>query len=123
VKTSSAKAKGRRLQQQVRDALRAIGKDHGLVDGDFESRGMGQAGVDVILSPAAKRLCDLAVECKNVEKLQVVPTFNEHYERYKNETSLKVLVHAKNRMEPLVTLRFEEFIGLLKSSLGKGTGK
>jgi hypothetical protein len=122
LKTSSAKAKGRRLQQFVRDVLRIIGKDYGLVDGDIESRGMGQAGVDLILSPAAKKVMDLAVECKNVERLQVVPTFNEHYEKYKNEPSLKLLVHGKNRTEPLVTMRFEEFVNLLRSSLRKGTG-
>lgn len=122
MKTSSAKAKGRRLQQFVRDVLRIIGKEHGLVDGDIESRGMGQNGTDIILSPAAKRVIDIAVECKNVEKLQVVPTFNEHYERYKHEPSLKVLIHGKNRCEPLVTMRFEEFVNLLRSSLKKGTG-
>lgn len=119
MKTSSAKAKGRRLQQLVRDALRRIGTAHGLVDGDFESRGMGQAGVDVILSPAAKKLVDLAIECKNVEKLRVVPTFNEHFAKYKDEPSMKLLVHSKNHQEPLVTMRFDEFVYLLEKGLVK----
>jgi hypothetical protein len=114
MKTSSAKAKGRKLQQKVRDALRQIGKRHGLVDGDIESRGMGQNGCDIILSPAALRVFNLAVECKQVEKLQVVPTFLEHLGKYAGDNSLKVLIHGKNRIEPLVTMRFEDFVALLE---------
>lgn len=75
---------------------------------------MGQNGVDVILSPAAQKIFDLAVECKNVEKLNVVTTFTKHYEHYKNHSSLKILVHSRNRTEPMVTLRLEDFLGLLE---------
>ena len=114
MKTSSAKAKGRKLQQKVRDALRQIGKPHGLVDGDIESRGMGQAGVDLVFSPAAQRVFNLSIECKQVEKLQVVPTFLEHFGKYAGDSSLKILIHGKNRIEPLVTLRFEDFIAMLE---------
>lgn len=113
MRTSSCKAKGRRLQQRVRDALRAIGAKHGLVDDDIHSTSMGVSGVDILLSPAAKRVFNLAVECKQVEKLQVVPTFLEHYGKYASDASLKILVHGKNRAEPLVTMQFEDFIQLL----------
>jgi len=50
----SAKAKGRRLQQFVRDALRkAFNKS--LEDGDVESQLMGGTGEDIVMSPLAKK--------------------------------------------------------------------
>lgn len=67
MRVSSAKAKGRRLQQKVRDFLRERYRDHGLEDGDIESIGMGQQGSDIVLSPAAKRLIPFDIECKNTE--------------------------------------------------------
>ncbi len=117
MRTSSCKAKGRRLQQQVRDALRALGATRGLVDGDINSTSMGVSGVDVLLSPAADRLFSLAIECKNVERLQVVPTFLEHYGKYEADSRLKILVHGKNKIAPMVTLRFTDFITLLEKGL------
>jgi hypothetical protein len=112
MKTSSAKAKGRKLQQEVRDALRVVGTAYGLVDGDIESRGMGQNGVDVILSPAAQRVFPLSIECKQVEKLNVVGVFYEHFEKYKDSADLKLLIHGRNRTEPMVTMKFTDFINL-----------
>lgn len=108
MKTASAKAKGRRLQQLVRDTLRAIGKQVGLQEGDIESRGMGQSGVDVILSPAAFETFGLAIECKNVEKLNVADTFWKHFNLYEGK-ALPILVHSRNKSKPLVTLRWEDF--------------
>jgi hypothetical protein len=113
MKTASAKAKGRKLQQEVRDYLRFIVKQHGLEDADVESRGMGQAGVDVILSPAAKKLLHtLEIECKNCEKLNVHQIFSEHYEKYRM-TGIPLLVHSKNRSKTLVTMTLNTFLGYL----------
>jgi hypothetical protein len=111
LKTSSAKAKGRRLQQEVRDGLRT--KVYLLEDGDVESRGMGQSGVDIILSPAARRILDLAIECKNCETLNVHKIFTEHYNKYKDSKALKILVHSKNRSETLATLKWTDLLVLL----------
>jgi hypothetical protein len=55
MKTASAKAKERRLQQRVRDDLRALAGTR-LEPEDVDSTPMGCNGVDVILTPAAKRL-------------------------------------------------------------------
>jgi hypothetical protein len=117
MKTSSAKAKGRRLQDLIRDTLRELGKQHGLEDADFTSAIMGTSGVDLIISPAGKKVLDLSIEAKNVEALNVMTTFYKHYEKYKDQPSLKVLVHSKNRTEPLITLQFKDFIALLTKSI------
>lgn len=117
MKPSSAKAKGRRFQQKIRDDLRELASPYGIEDGDCESRGMGQAGEDLILSPAFKRLLDLSIECKNVEKLDVGKTFFTHHEKYKNAPSLKILTHTKNRTAPLATLLWSDLLKLLKGTL------
>lgn len=123
MKTSSCKAKGRRLQQLVAKILLGIGADHGLVADDIVSRGMGQNGVDVILSPAAKVIFPLAIECKNVEKLNVTTTFVQHFTKYKEERQLKLLVHSRNRLDattgPLVTIRLEDFARIVRVLVGR----
>ena len=48
----SSKAKGRRLQNLVRDLLRK--KFHHLEDDDIKSATMGIGGEDIVLSPRAR---------------------------------------------------------------------
>lgn len=86
----------------------------GLDPADVESRGMGQNGVDIILTPAAKRVLDLDIETKAVEALNIFATFCDHYTKYKDSPALKLLTHTKNRKEMLVTLRWADFLPLLK---------
>jgi hypothetical protein len=118
MKTSSAKGKGRRLQQIVRDGLRAIGKSRGLVDEDIESTSMGVSGVDIRMSPAAKKvLGNLAVEAKNWENINVTGIFWQHAKKYMNEGQLPLLVTKKNHTEPLVTLRLADFLAIFERSL------
>lgn len=107
--TASKKAKGRKLQQIVRDKLLSIGKDYGLKPGDIVSTGMGQSGVDVVLSPAAITLFDdLKIECKNTEALNVTGVFFEHDAKYKS--GINLLIHKRNKTEPLVTMTLETFL-------------
>jgi hypothetical protein len=117
MKTSSAKAKGRRHQQAIRDDLRDLLKPYGIVDEDIESRGMGQAGEDLILSPAAKAVLNLLIEAKNVEKLNVVGVFDKHYELYRDKPGLKLLIHTRNRAQPLVTLKWSDLLGILRTNI------
>lgn len=71
MKTSSAKAKGRRLQQHV---MNRISELIGIPCGQDEmiaSREMGQSGTDIRLIGKAKRLFPFSVECKNQENWSV----------------------------------------------------
>jgi hypothetical protein len=116
LKSQSKKQKGRILQQLVRDALLKLGAEYGLQEGDIESRSMGANGVDVILSPAAKKaLGNIAIECKNVEKLSIPYAFWLHAGKYPVATS--ILVHKTNYHDPLVTLRLSDYIVMLSKSL------
>ena len=68
MKTQSAKAKGRKLQQWVRDQIIEQLEVH---PEDIESRSMGAGGEDLIMARAARQKFPFSVECKNVEKLNV----------------------------------------------------
>lgn len=113
MKTSSAKAKGRGLQQKIRDMYREMGKRANLVDDDIESRGMGQNGVDLILSPAARRVFNHDIECKKHARCSVGPQFKEHFKKYKDRATLKLLFHEDNRSEALVTMRATDFFVMM----------
>jgi hypothetical protein len=54
MKPRSAKAKGRRFQQEVRDAL--LSNFPFLEPDDIRSTSMGASGEDILLSPAARRV-------------------------------------------------------------------
>jgi len=71
----SCKAKGRRLQNFVRDMLRDIFSD--LHPDDIKSQTMGMTGEDIVLSPAARKRITFSFECKNVEKLQIWKAINQ----------------------------------------------
>lgn len=112
MKTSSAKAKGRRLQQRVRDDMRAIAGSR-LDPSDIESTTMGLSGVDVILTKAARDLFGpLAFECKNVELLNAVGVFQKHYDKYAAKSMVPIMVHSRNHIEPRVTMLWADFVKL-----------
>lgn len=108
MRTSSCKAKGRRLQQRVRDDLRAVAGTR-LDPTDIESTPMGCNGVDVILTKAARDLFgELAIECKNVEVLNAVGVFQAHVDKYLGKIPL--MVHSRNHTEPRVTMLWADFV-------------
>lgn len=117
MKTSSAKAKGRVLQDKVREMYREIGRLYGLVDGDIEARPMGQAGVDIIFSPRALEVFNHSVECKKHAAVRIPAEFISHYKKYKDDASLKLLFSENNRSEPLVTMLAEDFMFILEELL------
>ena len=66
MKPQSAKAKGRKFQQQVRDKLIEQLDIH---PEDIESRSMGAGGEDLIMARAARQKFPMSIECKSVERL------------------------------------------------------
>ena len=68
MKTSSAKAKGRKLQQWVVTKLVEI---LGFDEEDLESRPMGSSGEDVIMGVQSRKQFPYSIECKNQEAVNV----------------------------------------------------
>lgn len=66
IKTSSAKAKGRMFQNHVRDLIKGLFP--WLGEGDVESCSMGSGGVDIPMSPLARRTFPISIEAKKTKK-------------------------------------------------------
>tara|TARA_R110002012_G_scaffold162889_1_gene325206 strand:- start:143 stop:496 length:354 start_codon:yes stop_codon:yes gene_type:complete len=108
--TSSAKAKGRRLQQWVRSLL--IEK-LGIHEEDIESRSMGAGGEDLIMARAAREKFPFSVEAKNQEKLNVWSAYEQACANAGDHTPL--LVIKKNNHKPLVVIDAEKFVNIMEN--------
>ena len=109
----SSKAKGRRLQNMVRDKLRVAFMQH-LEDDDIKSQIMGVNGEDIVLSPAARKLIPYSIECKNVERLNVWQCLQQA-EDNTHETCSPALVIKKNQINPYITIPLDLWIDLIQT--------
>lgn len=102
ISTQSAKAKGRRLQQWVRDKILECFPQ--LHPDDARSTAMGQGGEDIQLSPAARKLLPVSIECKARKK---VGSIYEWYQQAVDNCpsgSEPILIIKEDRKKPLVIL-------------------
>jgi len=106
MKTSSAKAKGRALQDWTRDILKSLFK---FTDDDVKCAVMGETGEDVkLISKRARKKFPFSIECKNRETFK---TLYAQYEQSKSHSDREGLLIIKmNRKKPLVILDAEYFI-------------
>lgn len=110
MKTSSAKAKGRRLVLALRDAVLKTFPE--LEPDDLIVPATSQPGCDLKLSPLARRLFPFGVECKNVEKLNVWSAL-EQAEANCPPNLTPLLVFGRNRSTTYVSLRLDQFLASL----------
>ena len=111
MKTSSAKQKGRKLQQWMRDLL--IEK-LGVHPEDIESRSMGSQGEDLIMARAAREKFPLSIECKNQEAVNVWKSYEQASEN--SGEYEPVLVIKRNKSKPLVVIDAEYFVSMFKET-------
>jgi len=109
MKTSSAKAKGRRLQQQF---MQLLIEKLDIDSEDIESRSMGAGGEDLIMSKAARNKFPYSVECKNQEKLNIWSAWDQANGNKGLYEPLVVI--KKNGVRPLVVLDAENFLEMIK---------
>ena len=107
MKTSSAKAKGRKLQQWFANLL--VEKLN-LDAEDLESRPMGSQGEDIILGKQSRQIFPYRVECKNQEAVNVWKAYEQASENCKGYEP--VVVIKRNRTKPLVLVDAEHFVDL-----------
>jgi len=104
----SRKAKGRRLQDWVRDSLRGLSL--ALTEDDVRVAIMGESGADIKLSERGKSYFPYNIECKNNE------TWKGIYKAYDQAIShgkLEPLVFIKmNNKRPLAIVDGEHFLKL-----------
>ena len=105
----ASKAKGRRLQNLLRDLLRE--KFPQLEDDDIKSATMGMGGEDIVLSPAARKVLNYSFECKNVERLQFWKAIEQAEEN--SNGSIPVIVVKKNGKTPFVAMPLDNWLDLI----------
>lgn len=112
---ASRKAKGRRLQQAVRqDLVDCLGID----PGDILSTAMGQGGCDLYLSPAARERFPFGVECKAQERIALPEWWQQCTRNAAAEELAPLLVLKQSRREPLAVLRWEDLLEILAGGDG-----
>ena len=107
MKTSSAKAKGRKLQKWMRELLIEKLDIH---PEDIESRSMGAGGEDLIMARAAREKFPYSVECKNQEKINLWESYNQARQNSKNHEPVVIL--KRNNSKPLILVDAEYFVKL-----------
>jgi len=108
MKTSSAKAKGRRLQQWVCTKLVELLS----VDGaDLESRPMGSSGEDIIMGVQTRKIFPYSVECKNQEAVNVWKAYEQSSSNTSQNAEPLVII-KRNKSKPLAVVDAEYFIKL-----------
>ena len=109
MKPRSAKNKGKRLQNNVRDII--LEKYTQLEKDDVRSITMGDSGEDILLSPAARRVFPFSVECKNQEKLNIWSALEQAENNSENHTPL--VIFKRNRTKTYAVLEFDKLLELI----------
>ena len=109
MKTQSAKAKGRRLQQWV---VKQLIETFDIHPEDIKSCSMGAGGEDVQMARSAREKFPYSVECKNVERLNVWDAYDQAKANSGNYEPIVIM--KKNGKKPLAIVDAEYFINLNK---------
>ena len=112
MKPRSAKNKGKRLQNKVRDII--LEKFDSLEPDDVRSITMGDSGEDILLSPAARRLFPFSVECKAQESLSIWSALQQAESNAGKHIPL--VIFKRNRSKTYAVLEFKELLKLLDES-------
>ncbi len=112
MRPQSCKAKGRRLQQEIRDAVLAAFPS--LEPDDVRSTSMGAAGADLLLSPAARKLFPFYVECKNQEALNIWAALKQA----ESNGPCALVAFRRNNSHTYAALRFDLLLDLMRRANG-----
>ena len=115
MRPSSAKAKGRRLQQKVvADILETFAD---LTPDDVRSVSMGASGEDVLLSPAAQRRVPLSIEAKNCERLNIWSALEQCRSNCPPQRD-PCVIFSRNRESVYATVPWRSLLRLLAIAAG-----
>jgi hypothetical protein len=105
------KAKGRGFQDFVHAEILTAFPE--LTEHDVKKSIMGECGIDIKLSTHARKIFPYAVECKNMEKINIWATIKQCEENAIKEHLTPLIVFKRNRAEPHVVLKWEDFLKLV----------
>jgi hypothetical protein len=112
-KPRSRKAKGKRLQGEVRDLILRTFLD--LERDDVVSSVGSEQGTDIKLSPKARKVFPFSIECKNQEHLSIWQALEQSESAVTSDTE-SLLVFRRNRSKTYVVLELKAFMSLAKGA-------
>ena len=107
------KQRGRSFQQEVRDLILATFAE--LEPDDCKSTSMGAQGEDVQLSPAARRVIPIQIECKRMKASPIYNWYNQAKAHGKHEP---VVFIRADREPALVVLSATTYLGMMNKVRG-----
>lgn len=107
MKPASAKAKGRKFQQEVRDTI--LHAFPSLTKDDVRSTSMGAGGEDIQLSSAARKLFPYSVECKHRANYAFYKDWDQAVNNAPKK-SIPILVAKANHRPPVVIMELDHFM-------------
>tara|TARA_B100000945_G_scaffold306812_1_gene294637 strand:+ start:866 stop:1282 length:417 start_codon:yes stop_codon:yes gene_type:complete len=110
MKPQSAKAKGRRLQQQVVGDL--LSEFPHLSEDDIRSTSMGAGGEDILMSCAARTSIPFSFEAKNQERVNIWSSIEQARSNCPKDVNPAV-VFKKNNEQPQVVIPWKVFLKLI----------
>jgi len=111
--TASRKAKGRNLQNKVREML--LEAFPLLQDGDVKTALMGETGSDIKFSPCAKQQIPYIIECKNQERINIWEYIGQAEDNAKKEMGVPLVVFKRNRSKIYAIIEFSELLRVLSN--------
>jgi len=115
MRTSSRKAKGRRLQNWVRDELLALFTEFTIED--IYCAIMGESGADVKFSPQAQKLLPYSVECKNKETFKGIYDIMKQAESNTKVSQMPLGVIKMNNFQPLAIIDAKVLFKMMRENV------
>ena len=113
MKTSSAKAKGRKACKLVQELF--YKHIPYLKPGDIEVTSSGATGEDLKLSPLAREYLPFVIECKNQESINIWAAYEQAEQHGKdNQELIPIVFYKRNRSQLMVTLSADDFMYLME---------
>ena len=112
MKIRSRKAKGRRLQNWVRDLLLSLYPT--FTDDDIYCAIMGESGADVKFSPLAQSIIPYSIECKNKETFSGIYKVIEQAHSNCKTTQIPLGIIKINNLQPLAIVNAHHFFNLVR---------
>lgn len=106
----SAKNKGRRLCQHLKELILATHRD--IFADDIIVTTASSNGEDLILSPAAQRAFPFSVECKNQEQIAIWASLAQAESHAVKSGRPALLVFSRNRSPVYAAMRIETLLTL-----------
>jgi hypothetical protein len=112
IRVSSAKAKGRRLQQWVAKRIQAL---FNLSEKDVVSASGGVSGIDVQLAEHARSVFAYGVECKSYANIAIYKWWAQCQSNAHKEGLQPLMVVKGDRKDPLVVMSWDTFESLIST--------